>query len=132
MMIVRLMLLFVFWGFISFHFMNICTYNCQSVNANIEFIKMLTATSDIICLQETLLNDNNHSVLATIDGSFDYCHTPATRNPEVSVGRSSGGLAFLWRKSKQFAFYPVYFSDRIMGLNIKYPKHEYLIINVYA
>ena len=37
----------------------ITSYNCQSVNANMGILKILSNKTDILLLQETLLNENN-------------------------------------------------------------------------
>ena len=79
--------------------LGVITYNCHSLRANREFVKSLLQSCDILCLQETLIDDNNSSEL-DLDQNFNSCYTPATRTETVFVGRSSGGLAIYWRKSK--------------------------------
>ena len=111
--------------------LKVTSYNCQSVNTNIGIIQSLCLASDVILLQETLLNENNHAILGNINANFDYAYTPATRKPGVFVGRSSGGLAVLWRKSENIKFSPVYFTERIIGIYIIYNYYTYLILNVY-
>ena len=50
--------------------LRIVSYNCQSFNCNIEFIKQLLETRDVLCLQETLLNDINN-----VDSLIEYKST---------------------------------------------------------
>ena len=111
--------------------LRICSYNCQSVNVEFPVIKNICQNSDIILLQETFLNDNNHGILGKIHDNFDYAHVPAKRKHGVSTGRPSGGLAVLWRKSVNFNYFPFYLTDRIMGLKIVFDNISYIILNVY-
>ena len=66
---------------------------------------------DILMLQETFLSTDECSLLDTFDSRFLCAYVPATRNPEVFVGRSSGGLAIFWRKNigSNLNFTPVFF-----------------------
>ena len=72
--------------------LRITSYNCQSANTGFPIVRKLCDNSDIVLLQETFLNENNHGVLGEIHGSFDYAHMPATRKLDVFTGRASGGL----------------------------------------
>ena len=74
------------------------SYNCQSFNCNIEFIRLLLETCDVLCLQETLLNDINECQLDNLNDDFVSTHVSSVRNSNTFVGRASGGLAILWRK----------------------------------
>ena len=111
--------------------LKITTYNCQSANVNIDIIRSLCLSSHIVLLQETLLCNTNHSILGTVNDEFDYIYTSATRKPGVFVGRSSGGIAILWRKCSNIFIKPLYISNRLMGIKINDGVIEYLLINVY-
>ena len=50
--------------------LQIISFNCQSVRSNLEIIQNLTTECDIICLQETLIDENNFDILGQIDSSF--------------------------------------------------------------
>ena len=83
----------------------ICSYNCQSFNVNAVIVQHLMTVSDIIFLQKTLIDDNNAHVFNNFDVNFMSFYVPASRNQNISTGRSSGGLAmfvlkwwiFLWK-----------------------------------
>ena len=102
----------------------VTTYNCQSVNYDI--IKILIRDFDILLLQGTLLSDNNQYILNSIIDYFNHAH--AVRKASTFVGRAGGGSAILWRKCNNMKIYPLYFTDRIMGLK----EASYLIIKVYC
>ena len=110
----------------------ITSYNCQSATANLEFLKMLSADTDIILLQETFLSDHNANILSTINSDFDYSFVSATRKEGNFSGRSSGGLSCLWRKAKNINILPVYYTNRITGLKISVHNIDYLILNIYG
>ena len=112
-------------------FLRIVTYNCQSLNCNLNVVKSLLEKSDIVLLQETLLVDNNTSVFATLSDDFNYFHTSATRNSSSFSGRSSGGLAILWRRSISKVIKTESFSERISGLTLLIDSFRVLILNVY-
>ena len=75
--------------------LRIVSYNCQSFNCNIEFIRQLLETCDVLCLQETLLNDINECQLDNLNDDFVSTHVSSVRNSNMFVGRASGGLAIL-------------------------------------
>ena len=112
--------------------LNIISFNCRSANSNLEIIRLLMNECDILFLQETLLSENNHYILGNLGAGFNYAHTPATRSHDNFCGRSSGGLALLWKKVNNLKFYPIHFTNRIMGLRIDSGTARYLLVNVYA
>ena len=110
----------------------IISYNCQSVNTNLNLIQSFLPNCDILFLQETLLNDDNCSILEKLDSDFCYAHIPSVRNNQFCVGRPSGGLAILWRNFKNIKFEPVYFTNRVMGLRLVLNELSYLMLNIYC
>ena len=82
--------------------LRVITYNCRSARINLNIIKLLANECDVLLLQETILNDENHIILDSVE-DFDYAHVPATREVDVFTGRGSGGLAVLWRKSNNIS-----------------------------
>ena len=112
--------------------LKIITFNCQSLHANSSIIRDLLLKCDILCLQETLLDENNYQILEALDGNFMFAYTAAHRKPGCFVGRPSGGLAVLWRTASNVKFLPLYFDNRIMGLKINYSnENSILLLNVY-
>ena len=47
------------------------TYNCNSIRNNSESVKELLNKSDIVCLQELMLNKTDISILSQFDANFD-------------------------------------------------------------
>ena len=111
--------------------LKVISYNCQSVRAHSEIISKLLCDCDILLLQETFLSDINSDVLDNINLDFSAAHTPAIRKIDQFYGRSSGGLAILWRKSYNMKIFPVCFNERCMGIRVEFGEISYLIINVY-
>ena len=74
--------------------LRIVSYNCQSFNCNIEFIKQLLETCDVLCLQETYLNDILESELDNLNYDLVSSHVSTVRNSNTLVGQASAGLAF--------------------------------------
>ena len=112
--------------------LRVISYNCQSFNTKTQIIGKLLDSCDILCLQETLLNNENFINLENLNSNFLTAHVPAVRNHQVFRGRGSGGLAILWRKSENVEFSPVFISDRMMGLKIKFNDLTYFLINIYC
>ena len=112
--------------------LRIISYNCQSFNTKSVIIKNLLESSDILCLQETFITDENSENFGKLDSNFVFDYTPAIRKPGVISGRPSAGLALFWRKSNDLQFFPVKLSDRFMGLKIICNKVTYLLINIYC
>ena len=113
-------------------YMRLMSYNCHSFNSNLNIICSLLSSCDILCLQETLICDENSHLYDNLDYNFISSYAPATRKNDVTSGRSSGGLAIFWRKSKDFECFPVIFSDRIMGVKISFGNITYLVLNIYC
>ena len=112
--------------------LKIISYNCQSFKSNIDIVKELLHKCDVLFLQETLIDDNNFSLLDQIDDDFMSAYLPATRKVDCFVGRSRGGLAVLWRKGTVLKFTPVNYENRIMGLKVfSNIDSVMLILNVY-
>ena len=113
------------------HNLRISSYNCRSLTCNAEIVKSLLIDVDILCLQETLIDENNLQVYENFDNNFDYSYVPAQRKSDCFVGRASGGLAIFWRRPLNFKCYPVTYDSRLMGLKIIFPQYKILLINAY-
>ena len=113
--------------------LRVLSYNCRSFNSKTVYIDSLLKCCDILCLQETFLSDDQADNFEPISSSngFVYTYSSAVRRNDVVSGRSSGGLAILWRKNIAFKCTPMMFSERILGLMIEVGNNSYLILNVY-
>ena len=111
--------------------LNVISYNCQSARAHSEVISKLLSECDMLLLQETFLPDINSDLLDNINLNFSSAHTAAIRKSDQFYGRSSGGLAILWRKTYNMKVFPIYFNERCMVIRIEFGEISYLIINVY-
>ena len=111
--------------------LKIISFNCQSLNVNFDIISLLSKRCDVLLLQETLLNDSNKHMLDNIDPQFNVIHVPSVRKSDQFIGRSSGGLAILWRKVDNIKCYPIYATSRIVGLKLQFNDLIYAIVNVY-
>ena len=78
--------------------LKISSFNCRSLNANINIVKKILEESDILLLQETLIDENNCKILDEVDQNFMTAFVPSYRQSNCFVGRSSGGLAFFLEK----------------------------------
>ena len=111
--------------------LKVISYNCQSVRSNSEIISKLMNGCDILFLQETFLTEVNKDILDSINIDFSSAQTPAIRKIDKFCGRSSGGLAILWKKSCNAKIFPIYCNDRIMAIKIVTGQSSYLLINIY-
>ncbi len=50
----------------------IASYNCSGFKQEIDTIRKLMQCNDIICLQETLINESNVDIFNEIDPLFSY------------------------------------------------------------
>ena len=95
--------------------LGVVTFNCHSFLANQHFVTSILIYCDILMLQETLLLEDNSFKLGKINIDFDYYSVPATRKSDIFFcGRSSGGLAILWRKTLGFMIDQHSRTDRII------------------
>ena len=95
----------------STNHIRIVSYNCESYVKNVEFVRMMLQTCDILLLQETLLVDHSIQLLENVHEDFDYFAVSATRNSTSFVGKSSGGLAVIFRKTLSQYIKPFYYSE---------------------
>ena len=77
--------------------------------------------------------DANASIgIQNISEEFNVAYEPAVRSDDRFTGRSSGGLAILWRRNINCKVYPVSFSSRTSGLKLVNGDFVYLLLNIYA
>ena len=79
-----------------------------------------------------MLHEDNSMNLFNLGQDFGISYVPALRNSMNLVGRCSGGLAIIWRKSDTITFRPINFSERIAGLKLTVGNETYLLLNVYC
>ena len=74
------------------------TYNCNSIRNNSENIKHLLSSSDIVFLQEIMLNKTDLPILN--DFHKEFMHIAFVKDGEssgISEGRPSKGVAIFWK-----------------------------------
>ena len=66
------------------------------IRRNLELIRNLLENCDIMCLQETILSSHAFHIADELNDDnevYDYSFVSSSRD-----GRSSGGLAFIWKR----------------------------------
>ena len=113
--------------------LKIISFNCHSLRSNASVVQELLSKCNILCLQETLIDHNNNSILEQINDHFNSAYVPAYRKDDCFVGRASGGLAIYWMQGGNVQCIPVtYENNRIMGLRIVVDGfNTILLLNVY-
>ena len=79
----------------------ITSYNSTGFGQDkIDFIRTLLLFSDIFCMQEHFLLEDNTSKIRQVFGEqYDMNIEPAVKsNDQVTRGRAKGGLCTLWKK----------------------------------
>ena len=103
-------------------------------------MKTLALFSDILCIQEHFLLDNQSKTYSNTDklqrlcnDRYDMFIVPAHKdNFQVSRGRGSGGLATLWNKSLTKYVSKVKCSSyRLQATKFSFPSGSLLILNTY-
>ena len=89
--------------------LRVISYNCHSFNAKHDLISPLLDKCDLLCLQKTVLHEDNSIKLFNLGQDFRVSYVPALRNSMKLAGRCSRGLANIWRKSDTIAFQPINF-----------------------
>ena len=112
--------------------LKIISYNCQSLRANVGIVQNLLTECHVLCLQETLIDENNCDILDKLDNNFMNAYVPSVRKDDCSRGRSSGGLIILWSKHINIKFHPVFYNRRVMGVKMQFPNNStILLLNIY-
>jgi len=118
-----------------FAFLRIVTWNCQNLKTNIEGIKELCKKADIVCLQETWLEEFELGIVNTIDKEFrGQGFSGMIEDRDIKKGRPYGGIMVLWRKTVVDCVKNVKVdgSKRIMSMEIMINGTKFNVINVYA
>ncbi len=94
----------------------IASFNCGGLKQKIDTIRKLMQCNDIICLQETLVNESNVDIFNDIDPLFSYFYVNAAKKQLLICGRCSGGLVIYFRKNLKHLIEPFTCSDRIIRI----------------
>ena len=114
---------------------SICSYNCCSLNKNIDVIRELTNEQyDLIFLQETLVTEDRMGELQFIDENYEavgVCSVFSDIALETNAGRSEGGLACLWRKGSPFTIIEIITEKDFIVLSLEINSLIVVLVNVY-
>ena len=112
--------------------MKITSYNCNSFRNNFENVKSLLEDSDVLLLQELMLEKRDLDVLNDLHIDFKYIAEVRDREMEgICEGRPSRGVAIYWRDAFSSSISPVYVSDSLIGIVLNSGSSKLLILNVY-
>ena len=109
------------------------SFNCSGVKHVIRDVRSICSHHDVVILQETWLLPKDLTFLNSIDKDFLSFGTSAVDTTTgVLIGRTYGGMAFLWRRDLDVKFNSIDYGDsRLLGLEIKIAGVSTLILNVY-
>ena len=114
--------------------LNITSYNCRGAMNNAKYIQYLMGESDVLCLQEHLLSENNISFLSTMDQSYKcFARYSSYVNQRGSL-ISKGGVAILWKSDINCVVNKLenVGNDRIIVIQISQPNSRPIyVINAY-
>ena len=114
---------------------SICTYNCCSLNKNIDVVRELANERyDLIFLQETLVTEDRMGELQFIDENYEVvgvCSVFSDKALETNAGRSEGGLACLWRKDSLFRVVKITIEKDFIILSLEIDSLIIVLVNVY-
>ena len=111
--------------------LRISTFNCGGFKQNIGIVKKLLQCNEIVCIQETMIHENNANIFNEIDPNFNYVYVSAYRKEDQFRGRSAGGLIIYFRKNLSHLITPFQCANNINGIWVKENESQHLIINCY-
>ena len=80
--------------------LRIASYNCNSVRKRVDIVRSILENCDIVLLQEILMLEEDRHFINGLDSSFEtYLVAIKHSSSDCLEGRSSGGLAILWKKN---------------------------------
>ena len=113
----------------------ICTYNCCSLNKNIDIVRELTGRNiDFVFLQETFIVHEKLGILDFIDENYEVVGIGATISEENVIsgkGRPRNGMACLWRKKLGITIVNIIVEAYFIILVIRIGNKQIVMINVY-
>ena len=115
--------------------LSLCSFNCCSMNKNIDLIRKLTDSSyDIIMLQETMLTNERLGDLGFIDENYESVGVGATfsdKSLESMSGRPQGGMACLWKANSVFNIDKIVLENNMIIMCISIRNIKIVLVNVY-
>ena len=115
--------------------LSISTYNCYSMNKNVDIIrKLINDKIDILLLQETLLVADDLYKLDYLDEDYISIGIPAVLSEKCissGSGRPKGGLACIWKRNSYFDLKMVEFDDDYMLIELTTNNLKFYLLNVY-
>ena len=115
---------------------SLCSYNCCSLNKNIDLVRMLTSKEyDFIFLQETLVTENRLGELSFIDEYYNVVGSSSVYSDkafESNAGRSEGGLACLWRKDATYKLEKIIIENDYIIMSVGIGSLSIVLVNVYV
>ena len=106
----------------------IVSYNCNSVRNNSEIVKSLLLDSDILFLQELMLEKRDLGILNDFNEDFRHIYFVKDRDGDgICEGRPSGGVAIFWRATLSRFISPVYHDEAIIGIVLQTTSYKILL-----
>ena len=103
------------------------SYNCNSIRNNSEIVKALLKSSDIVFLQEIMLNKSDLYLLNDFDPDFKQVAFVKDRDAEgINEGRPSRGVAIFWRRDLPVTVKPILVNDFIIGVVLDNENDKFL------
>ena len=110
----------------------IISYNCNSIRNNSEIVKSLLLNTDILFLQELMLEKRDIGILNDFDNNFRNVAYVNDRECEgICEGRPSKGVAIFWRTCLSPFVSPLIINDYLIGLIVETKDSKVLLLNVY-
>ena len=114
---------------------SICSYNCCSLNKNIDVVRELADDRyDVIFLQETLVTEDRMSELQFIHEDYEVVGVSSVFSERVlqsNAGRSEGGLACMWRRDSQIKIVKIRLEKDFIVLVLEINSVIIVLVNVY-
>lgn len=108
------------------------TYNCNSIRNNREIVNNILDKSDVVFLQEIMLNKSDLDILNDFNSNFDNIAFVLDRDFEdINEGRPTAGVAIFWRRHLTSYISPLIIDESLIGIVINNGSEKVLIINVY-
>ena len=114
------------------NFLNICSYNFNSVRKKVDIVREILMITDVLLLQEIILRNEDSDFIAGISDLFDGIVLPSKcSETECFEGRPSGGLAIIWRKSLNISIELITLHDNFMIVLLTSNIVTVGLVNVY-
>ena len=114
---------------------SLCSYNCCSLNKNIDVIREITNKNiDIVFLQETFITDEKLGIVDFINENYNNISVGAhySENNIVNVtGRPMGGLVCLWKADMPFNVKHLLSTNNFVVLELSINSFKITLVNVY-